>query len=64
MATVEGACTPRLTDFMRKFAQGGAGLIGMSPAYVREDNQCFGPGMAGEGIHCVVEKERQGGRSG
>jgi 2,4-dienoyl-CoA reductase-like NADH-dependent reductase (Old Yellow Enzyme family) len=23
------------------------------------DNQCFGPGMAGEGIYCLVEKKKK-----
>ena len=28
-----------------------------SKAKCVSDNQCFGPGMAGEGIYCVVEKK-------
>jgi 2,4-dienoyl-CoA reductase-like NADH-dependent reductase (Old Yellow Enzyme family) len=28
-------------------------------AFCLSDNQCFGPGMAGEGIYCVVEKKEK-----
>ena len=30
----------------------------LSKAACISDNQCFGPGVAGEGIYCVVEKKR------
>jgi 2,4-dienoyl-CoA reductase-like NADH-dependent reductase (Old Yellow Enzyme family) len=31
----------------------------LRPATCVSDNQCFGPGRAGEGIYCVVEKKQQ-----
>ena len=27
-------------------------------AFCLSDNQCFGPAMAGEGIYCVVDEEK------
>jgi 2,4-dienoyl-CoA reductase-like NADH-dependent reductase (Old Yellow Enzyme family) len=35
MASVDGTCTPRLTDFMVDLAKGGVGLIISSHCYVQ-----------------------------
>ena len=39
MATVDGACTPRLVEVYRRLAEGQVGLIITSHAYVRRDGQ-------------------------
>ncbi len=46
MATEEGACTPRLIDWMTELAKGEIGMIISSHAYVREDGKA-GPGQIG-----------------
>jgi 2,4-dienoyl-CoA reductase-like NADH-dependent reductase (Old Yellow Enzyme family) len=42
----------REPDLVRRWQSGER-----SKAKCVSDNQCFGPGMAGEGIYCVVEKQ-------
>jgi 2,4-dienoyl-CoA reductase-like NADH-dependent reductase (Old Yellow Enzyme family) len=42
----------REPDLVKRWASGD-----LRKAHCISDNQCFGPGMAGEGIYCVVEKE-------
>jgi 2,4-dienoyl-CoA reductase-like NADH-dependent reductase (Old Yellow Enzyme family) len=46
MAGENGACTPRLVEFMAQLAEGGVGLIITSHAYVRRDGQA-GPWQLG-----------------
>jgi len=42
----------REPDLIKRWASGD-----LRKAACISDNQCFGPGMAGEGIYCVVEKK-------
>jgi len=44
----------REPDLVRRWASGNR-----SKAGCLSDNQCFGPGMAGEGVYCVTEMKEQ-----
>jgi 2,4-dienoyl-CoA reductase-like NADH-dependent reductase (Old Yellow Enzyme family) len=44
----------REPDLIKRWASGD-----LRKAACISDNQCFGPGMAGEGIYCVVEKKQK-----
>jgi 2,4-dienoyl-CoA reductase-like NADH-dependent reductase (Old Yellow Enzyme family) len=44
----------REPDLVKRWALGDR-----SKARCLSDNQCFGPGMAGEGVYCVTEKKEQ-----
>ena len=44
----------REPDLIKRWASGD-----LRKATCVSDNQCFGPGMAGEGIYCVVEKKQK-----
>lgn len=49
----------REPDLIGRWAAGD-----VRPATCLSDNLCFGPGMAGEGIYCVVEKKQEGKKAG
>jgi 2,4-dienoyl-CoA reductase-like NADH-dependent reductase (Old Yellow Enzyme family) len=42
----------REPDLVKRWASGDRGK-----AQCLSDNQCFGPGMAGEGVYCVTKKQ-------
>jgi len=49
-------CRPfiREPDLVKRWKSGD-----LRPATCVSDNQCFGPGRAGEGIYCVVDRKQQ-----
>lgn len=46
----------REPDLIKRWASGDR-----TRARCLSDNQCFGPGMAGEGVYCVTKKQEEGG---
>ncbi len=44
----------REPDLVKRWASGDR-----SKARCLSDNQCFGPGVAGEGVYCVTEKKEK-----
>ena len=44
----------REPDLVKRWASGD-----LSKAKCISDNQCFGAGMSGDGIYCVVEKKEK-----
>jgi hypothetical protein len=46
----------REPDLVKRWASGDR-----AKAQCLSDNQCFGPGMAGEGVYCVTKKQEETG---
>jgi 2,4-dienoyl-CoA reductase-like NADH-dependent reductase (Old Yellow Enzyme family) len=48
----------REPELVKRWASGDLGK-----AQCLSDNQCFGPGMAGEGVYCVTKKQEEAGEA-